>query len=76
MGTEAHAAFEDAVRKQLATLSGSSGLTFGLADLAPFTVRLQKNGSPTAVLGRWRIPAGSLPGAGAGTFSLKLRRAK
>jgi len=76
MGTEARAAFEDAVRKQLATLSGASGLTFGVEDLAPFTVRLQKKGSPAAVQGRWRIPAGSLPGAGAGTFSLKLRRAK
>jgi poly(3-hydroxybutyrate) depolymerase len=76
LGTEARTAFVEAAQKQLETLSGTTGVALTLENLAPLRVRLKKDGTPTGITGRWRIPSGDVPGAGAGTLSLKLRAAR
>jgi polyhydroxybutyrate depolymerase len=74
--TEAHADFEAAAQKQLATLSGTTGLQFTLEPAGPFTLRLDRHGAPTAMQGRWRVLRGGVPGGGIGTYRLNLRRAR
>ena len=74
--TEAHADLEAAAQKRLATLSGTTGLQFTLEPAAPFTVRFDRHGVPTAMQGRWRVLRGGVPGGGIGTYRLNLRRAR
>jgi polyhydroxybutyrate depolymerase len=74
--TEAHADFEAAAQKRLATLSGTTGLQFTLEPAAPFTVRFDRHGAPTAMQGRWRVLRGGVAGGGIGTYRLSLRRVR